>query len=168
MATPLDLVGELQRREIPCLVVGGLAVVLYGIPRATFDLDLLIPPDVQVIGQILRLLRQRRYTSAFSISGQFPSHRLRRIAPLSRLTPEHVLRRRTVRFKNGQDLDLLMAPSKAYFEFLWKYRRQVTFHRMKIPVPNPLDLIRLKEWSGRPRDREDVQALRQILLKRRR
>lgn len=30
-------------RELPYLLVGGLAVVLHGHPRATFDIDLLIP-----------------------------------------------------------------------------------------------------------------------------
>ena len=32
-----------DERDLPCLLVGGLAVVLHGHPRATFDIDLMIP-----------------------------------------------------------------------------------------------------------------------------
>lgn len=31
-----------QKNEVKCLVMGGIAAILYGVPRATFDLDILI------------------------------------------------------------------------------------------------------------------------------
>ena len=33
-----------QRNDVKYLVSGGIAAVLYGVPRATFDLDILIEP----------------------------------------------------------------------------------------------------------------------------
>ena len=37
-----DVFASLQRHEVRYLVIGGIASVLYGVPRATFDLDMLI------------------------------------------------------------------------------------------------------------------------------
>ena len=33
-----------QRHEVRYLVIGGIAAILYGVPRATFDLEILIEP----------------------------------------------------------------------------------------------------------------------------
>ena len=33
-----------QKNDVKYLVIGGIAAVLYGVPRATFDLDVLIEP----------------------------------------------------------------------------------------------------------------------------
>jgi hypothetical protein len=37
-----DVFKSFQQHEVKYLVIGGIAVVLYGIPRATFDLDIFI------------------------------------------------------------------------------------------------------------------------------
>ena len=35
---------SLQRHNVKYVVIGGIAAILHGVPRATFDLDLLIEP----------------------------------------------------------------------------------------------------------------------------
>ena len=37
-----DVFRSLQNHEVRYVVIGGIAAVLYGVPRATFDLDILI------------------------------------------------------------------------------------------------------------------------------
>ena len=37
-----DVFRSLQRHEVRYVVIGGIAAVIHGVPRATFDLDLLI------------------------------------------------------------------------------------------------------------------------------
>ena len=37
-----DFLRLLNEREVRYLVIGGIAAVLHGVPRATFDLDILI------------------------------------------------------------------------------------------------------------------------------
>jgi len=37
-----DVFASLSRHDVRYLVIGGIAVVLHGVPRATFDLDILI------------------------------------------------------------------------------------------------------------------------------
>jgi hypothetical protein len=38
----LDVFASFQRHKVKYLVIGGIAAVLHGVPRATFDLDILI------------------------------------------------------------------------------------------------------------------------------
>ena len=37
-----DVFSSLQRHKVRYIVIGGIAAVLHGVPRATFDLDILI------------------------------------------------------------------------------------------------------------------------------
>ena len=36
-----EIFGSFQNHDVKYLVIGGIAAVLYGVPRATFDLDIL-------------------------------------------------------------------------------------------------------------------------------
>ena len=40
-----DVFRCLEENEVKYLVIGGIAAILYGVPRATFDLDILIEGD---------------------------------------------------------------------------------------------------------------------------
>ena len=39
-----DVFASLQKHSVKYVVVGGVAAVLHGVPRATFNLDILIEP----------------------------------------------------------------------------------------------------------------------------
>ena len=43
-----DVLGELYRKKIRYLVVGGLAINLYGVPRVTQDIDIIVAPDKEI------------------------------------------------------------------------------------------------------------------------
>jgi hypothetical protein len=45
-----------QRNDVKYLVIGGIAAVLYGVPRATFDLDILIEPTEENAQKLLDAL----------------------------------------------------------------------------------------------------------------
>ena len=42
-----DVFKSFQQHEVRYVVIGGIAVVLYGVPRATFDLDILIEATLE-------------------------------------------------------------------------------------------------------------------------
>jgi len=42
-----------QKNDVKYLVIGGIAAVLYGVPRATFDLDVLIEPTKDNVERLL-------------------------------------------------------------------------------------------------------------------
>ena len=47
-----------QRNDVKYLVIGGIAAVLYGVPRATFDLDILIEPTNENAQKLLDALSE--------------------------------------------------------------------------------------------------------------
>ena len=51
-----DVFKSFQQHEVRYLVIGGIAVVLYGVPRATFDLDILIEATLENAQRLLDAL----------------------------------------------------------------------------------------------------------------
>jgi len=47
-----------QKNDVKYLVIGGIAAVLYGVPRATFDLDILIEPTIENADKLLIALSE--------------------------------------------------------------------------------------------------------------
>jgi hypothetical protein len=39
-----DVFASFQKHDVRYVVIGGVAAILYGVPRATFDLDILMEP----------------------------------------------------------------------------------------------------------------------------
>jgi hypothetical protein len=51
-----DVFRSFQQHEVKYLVIGGIASVLYGVPRATFDLDILIEANPENAQRLLDAL----------------------------------------------------------------------------------------------------------------
>ena|SRR5438067_13892513 len=47
-----------QKNDVKYVVIGGIAAVLYGVPRATFDLDILIEPSAENAGRLLKAMTE--------------------------------------------------------------------------------------------------------------
>ena len=53
-----DVFKSLQRHNVRYLVIGGIAVILHGVPRATFDLDILIEATSDNAARLLTALEE--------------------------------------------------------------------------------------------------------------
>jgi hypothetical protein len=51
-----DVFKSFQQHEVRYVVIGGIAVVLYGVPRATFDLNILIEATLENAQRLLDAL----------------------------------------------------------------------------------------------------------------
>jgi predicted nucleotidyltransferase len=51
-----DVFKSFQQHEVKYVVIGGIASVLHGVPRATFDLDILIEATPQNAERLLQAL----------------------------------------------------------------------------------------------------------------
>lgn len=58
---------ELSKGEIRYLVCGGLAVNIYGIPRTTADIDLLVDFEEKNISEFEKILHRQNYKSVLPI-----------------------------------------------------------------------------------------------------
>jgi hypothetical protein len=52
-----DVSASLSSQQVKYLVIGGTAAILYGVPRATFDLDLIIEASLENASRLLAALR---------------------------------------------------------------------------------------------------------------
>src|SRR5882762_1277963 len=65
-----DVFASLISHEVRYLVVDGTAAVLHGVPRATFDLDILIEASLENAKRLLDALREARFATALLIDAE--------------------------------------------------------------------------------------------------
>ncbi len=138
----LDLLTALNDADARFLLVGGHAVGLHGLPRATKDFDLWIEASPDNAARVLRALR------AFG-------------APLAGLserdlaTPGNGFRMGSPPFR----IELLTTVSGLAFDEVWPRREVHDLDGVRCPVLARADLVVNKRAAGRPQDLADVDAL---------
>lgn len=152
----LDLFGALARHRVRYVVVGGLALNLHGVERATMDVDLAIALDP---------LNVESAIDAFEDLGLVP------VAPVKiheARDPETL--RRWRRDKNmvafglrpgkgtGPTVDCLIDPAVP-FATLAENAIAKAIGELRIPIASIDDLIALKRAAGRAIDLADIEAL---------
>lgn len=136
-----ELVKSLNSRKVRYLVIGGNAVALHGVPRNTFDLDILIEPTLENAARVLDALRDIEMWTA------------------DLTTPERMLKTPITGFNDRIPLDVMSRIPGVRFVTAWKNRVFRTHEGVRFAILSRRDLIRSKRASGRPQDLADVAAL---------
>ena len=136
-----EIFESFQNHNVRYLVIGGIAAVLYGVPRATFDLDILIEPTPE---------NARRLLSALLDSG---------LGTASLTNAEEVLSTEITVFKDRVRLDVQTKTPGIEFEDAWERKSVMTYQGQHLYVASLQDLITSKRAAGRPVDLEDVRIL---------
>jgi len=136
-----DAFASLNSHGVRYVVIGGTAAILHGVPRATFDLDLLMEATPENAGRLLEALIFANFATATLI------------------TPEELLAHEITVFKDRYRIDVQTATPGLRFSDAWEHRREIAFQGLLIPVLSKLDLIASKKASGRAIDLEDVRLL---------
>lgn len=146
----------LWQHEIRYLLCGGLAVNIYGIPRMTADIDLLIDFDESNVEPFLKILDELSYVPAIPLAFKTLCSSNERV----KLEKEKNLI--AYSFNNRQSgylaLDILLK-SPLTFEEMWGRKEQRHGNGFEINVVCLDDLIRLKEYAGRVQDKDDIVLL---------
>lgn len=124
------------------LLVGGYAMGVHGVRRATGNVDFWVRPTPDNAARVLRAL------AAFG-------------APLMGLTATDLVTPGTV-FQVGlppERIDLLTSVSGVEFDAAWADRLPVALGGVDVPVIGHAALVRNKRASGRPKDRIDLEWL---------
>jgi predicted nucleotidyltransferase len=160
------VIGDLERTlsalheaEVRYLVVGGVAVVLHGHLRVTADVDLVVQLESDNVKRAVRALERLGFRPRAPVPiSDFADPQIREswirdkgLMVFSLWSPEHP----------GFEVDLFV---REPFEFDAVYDRavRVQLETCTITVISLPDLIVLKENAGRPRDQEDIAALRAL------
>jgi hypothetical protein len=130
-----------QKNDVKYLVIGGIAAVLYGVPRATFDLDVLIAPTRDNVDRLL---------SAMIEAG---------LGTASLTSADDVLSKEITIFTDRIRLDVQTSTPGITFEQAWERRVTMNYRGQTLEVISLGDLIASKKAAGRDVDLEDIRIL---------
>jgi hypothetical protein len=136
-----DVFKFFQQHKVRYMVIGGVASVLYGVPRATFDLDILIEATKENAQRLLAALKEAGFgTATMTNAGDIIEHEI------------------TV-FDDRVRIDVQTRTPGVSFQDAWNRRKTLTYQGQEFFVLSREDLIAAKRASGRKVDLEDVQLL---------
>lgn len=136
-----DVFASFQKNNVHYLVIGGIAAVLYGVPRATFDLDILIEANEENAQKLLNALEDARFgTASMTNAKELASHEI------------------TI-FQDRVRIDVQTFTPGINFSSAWINKETMNYQGQTFYVLSKADLISSKKAAGRDRDLEDVRLL---------
>ena len=132
---------SLHKHKVKYVTIGGIAAVLHGVPRATFDLDILIEATPDNAQKLLdALLDAGLGTATLTTAAQLLAHEI------------------TI-FRDRVQIDVQTVTPGITFAEVWERRQVMRYGRQEFYVLSREDLIASKRAAGRPKDLEDVRLL---------
>ena len=130
-----------QQHKVRYVVIGGIAAVLYGVPRATFDLDILIDANPENAQRMLDALKEAGMGTA------------------TLTNVDEILANEITIFKDRVRIDVQISTPGLEFETAWERKQSMNYQGQTFYVVSLDDLIRSKRAAGREVDLEDVRLL---------
>ncbi|MCC6125021.1 MAG: nucleotidyltransferase [Pirellulales bacterium] len=140
-----EMVALIERLQMPYVLMGGLAVRVYGIPRPTYDIDFTLAIPRSSLNVFYRDLQALGYT----VPEPYLTGWVDCVAGMP------VVKIRFFGGENGIDVDFFLAESDYQHQVLTRRRRE-KIDDLDVWVVGPEDLILLKLISRRPRDMADI------------
>ncbi len=141
------LVDALEKARLPYAVCGGLAMAIHGLPRATIDVDLLVPIDAA--DDVLRLAYQLGYTiSAQPMSFAAGAVEIRRVTKVDAASGDIL------------SLDLLLVTPT--LNEVWVGRARIAWERGEVWAVSKTGLVALKTLRGSGQDQDDIKRLEEV------
>ena len=143
------LAAVLSRAGIPYMIIGGQAVLLYGEPRLTRDIDVTLGIGSEDLNEVLSVCKKIGLKPIPEKPDSFVSETM--VLPASDS-------------KSGIRVDFVFSFT-SYETAAIRRARKISIGDQKVCFASPEDVIIHKIFAGRPRDLEDVRS---ICLKSRR
>jgi hypothetical protein len=151
---PTRLLRALADGGVDFVVIGGIAAILHGSARNTFDLDICFagdPQNLAALGTVLVTLQARLRAVPDPVPFVPDAAALRRVEVFTLATA-------------AGDLDVLRSPSGApRYDVLRAHADRYDVGGFEVNVASVEDLIAMKTAAGRPKDLGDIEELEAIL-----
>jgi predicted nucleotidyltransferase len=150
---------EFNEKGIRYIVVGGIAVNLYGIPRMTYDIDLMLDLEEKNIRRFLLLLRDWGFGPKLPVDAMDLARREKRedwisnknMKAFNLVNPKWAI----------SEIDVVIDSPVSYEEASQR-ANYFNLRDVSIPVVSLDDLIRMKEKTDRKQDRADIRYLKRL------
>lgn len=155
----LAIFKNLNEKGIRYIVVGGIAVNLYGIPRMTYDLDLILDLEDENIKKFLRLLKMWGFKPNVPVDIMDFANSNKR---------EDWIKNKNMKAFNLINLEWAISEidvvidSPVDYEKGLKRVEHIMLHDVFIPVISIDDLIKMKQITERRQDKADIRYLRKL------
>ena len=144
----LRLYRSLNNNKVKYLVIGGIAAIVYGVPRTTLDIDIFIEPSLENAKRLLNALKESRFGTA------------------NLTTPNKIIGNEINVFEDYLRLDVFTKPKALTFDKSWKNKKVKRIENINVNFASIEDIMKSKKASKRTLDKEDLKILRQILKKK--
>jgi hypothetical protein len=151
---------KLNELKIDYLVVGGLAVNLHGVPRMTYDIDLMIHLSSENVRKLVDTLKEWGYRPKIPADPMDLGNEDKRNSWIQEKEMK-ALNFYSESLPIGE-IDLVIS-SPVPYDDLKKRAVEIEVGGEKIPVISIHDLITVKVNAGRKQDLSDVEHLKMIL-----
>ncbi len=154
-----DVLERFYRDGVKYLIVGGLAVNLYGVPRLTQDIDIIIATDKDNILRINRILKELGYVPRLPVNPDDMADKEK----LKEWTEERNMKAFSFRNKKEEYkvIDIVLV-HPLDFGISYKHKVVKKAADVEIFLASVEDIIKMKEASGREQDTSDIEMLRKV------
>ncbi len=136
-----DVFKSFQKHDVKYVIIGGIASILYGVPRATFDLDILIETKTDNARRLLNALHEAGFGTA------------------SMTTEQDILANDVTIFNDKVRIDVQTHTPGLNFNDAWNRKNAMNHKGANFYILSKEDLILSKKACGREKDLEDVRCL---------
>jgi len=133
----------LKKCNLPYMIIGGQAVLLYGEPRLTRDIDITLGINIDRINDVLTVVKE---LSLKAIPKEIES-----FVKQTMVLP-------AIDETTGIRVDFIFSFTQYELEAI-RRARKITIMGHEVAFASPEDLIIHKIFAGRPRDLEDVNSV---------
>jgi len=151
------LFSSLNKESVRYMVAGGIAVNLYGIERATADIDIVVNLEKRNLSKFIRVAKKLGLKPKVPVTlNDFTDSEKRK----SWIVDKGMMVFSLYDTKNPFFLIDIFVEVPFDFDEVYKQRKRIKFEDTIIPVVPIKTLIEMKKKSGRPQDRADVFYLK--------
>ena len=155
-----NLFSSLNKESVKYMVAGGIAVNLYGIERATADIDIVLKLDKKNLLKFVKVAKKLGLTPKLPLAlDDFIDAERRK----GWIVDKDMVVYSLYDAKNPFFLLDIFAEEPFNFDEVYEERKKIEFENTIIPLVPIKVLIAMKEKSDRPQDRADTFYLKKIV-----
>lgn len=149
----------LNEKKLKYLIVGGMAVNLYGVPRFTYDLDIIIEDNSENYKKLFAALKKLKFSPKDPVQLEELLDKEKRDTWIKR---KNLIAFCVVNIKKPyEEVDIILSHN---IDFKDEYGRKTDFNIENVifPTISINGLIKMKNYSKRKQDIQDIKMLKKI------